>query len=534
MRGKLNKNGCVPEQFIVAVAVICIAAHFLLYAYLNFAGLPRYCNSDVFADMQLAKRMWEKKTLFPTGWGFCNQYFVIGTPVLAALFYGVLGNINIAMAMATEVMSALIMLSFLWLLRGCEEPLSYRLLGCVLLLFSVVLPYGSYAMNSMLFFTQASFYSCYLITMFVVFGDYIRVRNDSSIRVPAWVLSVLLCFATGMHSLRQTAVMVLPLFAYELFCGLRHVCVGSPFWTKADRPRLMRVLSYGLANGVGILLMKWLDVPISPIYSSNQGTSVAERLQGKLIAIGTALAEITSVDYLLAGDCSKLLLVVIVLILAVAVGGTFLWFSRIRRPESGTEACWALCAIGLCAILLATVVTDVTLRGIYLFMWFPLVAFSGLMLVKRLPEWGRKLATVLVCVLSLMSLLYCFAPNLRETATGEETDAQRMSDWAVENGYQYVYGEYWGTAPQVAVWADGKLDAGCWHGEQNVYLVEMANTPKDIYGEDENQKAVYVFTAVDEAQGLERAEARGVTLTKVAEFGVFCAYTSPVQLMQEQ
>ena len=45
--------------------------------------------------------------------------------------------------------------------------------------------------------------------------------------------------------------------------------------------------------------MKWLDVPISPIYSSNQGTSVAERLQGKLTAIGTALAEITSVDYLL-------------------------------------------------------------------------------------------------------------------------------------------------------------------------------------------------------------------------------------------
>ena len=69
---------------------------------------------------------------------------------------------------------------------------------------------------------------------------------------------------------------------------------------------------------------------------------MAERLQGKLTAIGTALAEITSVDYLLAGDCSKLLLVVIVLILAVAVGGTFLWFSRIRRPESGTEACWAL------------------------------------------------------------------------------------------------------------------------------------------------------------------------------------------------
>lgn len=534
MKEKLNKNGCVSQQFIVALTVICIAVHFLLYAYLNFVGFPRYCNSDVFADMQLAKRMWEQKTLFPTVWGFGNQYFVVGTPVLAALFYGVLGNINIAMAMATEVMSVLILLSFLWLLRGCGESLASRLLGCVLLLFSVVLPYGSYAMNSMLFFTQSSFYSCYLITMFVVFGDYIRIRNDSSAHISAWVLSMILCFATGMHSLRQTAVMVLPLFAYELFCGLRHACVGSPFWTKADCPRLMRVLSYGLANGAGVLLMKWLDVPISPIYSSSQGASAAERLQGKLTAIGAALAEITSVDYLLAGDCSKLLTVVIIFILAIATGGAFLWFARIRQSESGTEACWALCGIGLCAILLATVVTDVTLRGIYLFTWFPLVAFSGLMLVKRLPEWGRNLAAVLVCVLSLMSLLYCFAPNLRETAAGEETDAQRMSNWAVDNGYQYIYGEYWGTAPQIAVWADGKLDAGCWHGAQNVYLAEMANTPKDIYSEDENQKAVYVFTAADEAQGLERAKARGVTLTKVAEFGQFCAYTSPVQLMQEQ
>ena len=126
MKEKLSRNGCLPERLIVVLTVICIAAHFLLYAYLNFAGLPRYCNSDVFADMQLAKRIWEQKSLFPTGWGFGNQYYVVGTPVLAALFYGMLGSINAAMAIATEVMSVLIMLSFLWLLRGCGEPLISR------------------------------------------------------------------------------------------------------------------------------------------------------------------------------------------------------------------------------------------------------------------------------------------------------------------------------------------------------------------------------------------------------------------------
>ena len=106
-----------------------------------------------------------------------------------------------------------------------------------------------------------------------------------------------------------------------------------------------------------------------------------------------------------------------------------------------------------------------------------------------------------------------------------------MSQWAVEQGYDYVYGEYWGTAPQIAVCSEGKLDAGCWHGPDNVFQIEAANTPQDIYGEADNAKALHVFTAEDEEQGLQKALERGVTLTSVAQFGKYHAYTSPVQLM---
>lgn len=531
VRESLRRNDRLFERLAGVLMILCIAVHLAVYAYLNFEGFSRYCNSDVFADMQVAKQMWEQKTLFPAGWGFGNQFYVVGTPVLAALFYGLLGNINIAMAMATEVMSVLILTSFFWLLRGCRESCLSCLSGCVVLLFAIVQPYGVFSVNSMLFFTQASFYSCYLITLFVVLGDYVRVRQSETARIPALVISLLLCFATGMHSLRQTAVMVLPLFAYEVFCGLRRVCMGISFWTKADKPRVLRVLSYGLANGAGVLLIKCLNVPISPIYADVQRTGGLGR---KLSSIGEALAEITSVDYLIAGDYSRFLASIIVLVIAIVAGGACLWIARIRRQESGTETCWAVCGIGFCAVLLATVVTDVTLRGIYLFMWFPLAAFSALMLAKMLPKWGKHSAAVLLCVLSLMSLLYCYAPYLQETFAGEETDAQQMSNWAEKNGYRYIYGEYWGTAPEIAVWSEGRLDAGCWHGERNVYMVNTANTPKDIYGEVENQRALYIFTDADESQGLQQAEARGVSLTPVASFGVFRAYTSPLPLMQKQ
>ena len=106
-----------------------------------------------------------------------------------------------------------------------------------------------------------------------------------------------------------------------------------------------------------------------------------------------------------------------------------------------------------------------------------------------------------------------------------------MSQWAVEQGYSYVYGDYWGTAPQIAVCSEGKLDAGCWHRPENVFRVEISNTPQDIYGEAENEKAIYVFTDEDETQGLQCAEDRGVSLMKVAEFGKYRAYTAPIPLM---
>ena len=60
------------RRLLAAAVIGCILAQLLLFAYLNFRGFSRYCNSDTFADMQVARRMWEQKTLFPDGWAFGN------------------------------------------------------------------------------------------------------------------------------------------------------------------------------------------------------------------------------------------------------------------------------------------------------------------------------------------------------------------------------------------------------------------------------------------------------------------------------
>lgn len=67
-----------------------------------------------------------------------------------------------------------------------------------------------------------------------------------------------------------------------------------------------------------------------------------------------------------------------------------------------------------------------------------------------------------------------------------------------------------------------------------MYTPISYNIASDIYDEEENQSAIYVFTSKDEEQGLLLAREQNVELTKVAEFGDYRAYASPVPLMKNQ
>lgn len=518
------------RQSLIGLLLCCILAYLLVYAILNFVGFPNFCNSDVYADMQYARRAWEQKTLFPQGWTFGNQYYIIATPVLAALFYGLTGSINLAMALATEAMTVLVLLSFFWMSGAFTKDLLLRLTLCLLLLASQVAPYGPYSINSMLFFTQASFYACYLTTMFLVFGDYLRARSGEKSHKVIWVISLLLCFATGIQSLRQTAVMVLPIFAWELLMMLCRLVQRKKLCSQENIPGIIHALSYGGANLAGVAVSHLLNVPQAAIYGKTQLVSPGQWGQ-RLQAVPQALLEITSLDYCLSEDTSRLLTLIIFSFAAIVIVAVILMALHSKNHISGLETSCLLCWIALAGVLLSTIVLNVTLRGIYLFMWFPLVALSGLMVIQNLPAASRMASVSLICLVSLVSLVYCYRPYVSVVFQGQPTDAEQVCQWAQSEGYRYIYGDYWGTAPGIAVYSDGELEAGCWHKPENAFQVEAANTPQNIYGAEENEKAIYVFNEADEAFGLEKAHAQDVALEKQCQFGTYRVYTSPVPLM---
>ena len=109
----------------------------------------------------------------------------------------------------------------------------------------------------------------------------------------SFFLGLLLSFATGMQSLRQTCIMVLPLLAFEGQRGLS-MMLGKVrrTWTPT-----LRALGCAAANLAGLLLIRALQVPSTTIYGSVELLS-PELIPQHLRSAAEAISQITGFAYL--------------------------------------------------------------------------------------------------------------------------------------------------------------------------------------------------------------------------------------------
>lgn len=522
-RNKKNRE----ERLVLLLMLGCILAYLSAFAFSNFAGFVKSCSADMYEDTLVAKLMWEQKTLFPKGWAFGNQFYVTATPVAAAVFYGLTGNTNTAMVLATEFMTAMILLSLLYLLRALVEDLTLWTAGTLLLLASVC-AYGTEAIERELFFIQASYYACYLITLLVVYGDYVRAFRSRALRPAAWALSLGLSFAAGMQSLRQTVVMTLPLLACECFQALRRLLQRERLWRRKDLWHLGRCLSYAAANAAGIIVIKLLSPPQVTIYGGLEWADW-EQMGAKLGQIVRCLTAVTGARYAFKSGCPLFFTVFALFVIGLFLAAGFLWLRRIRREETPLELCWLLFLTGVLGVFASALVFQVALRSIYIFPWYPLLAVSGVMVLKRLAPRARNILCVAICVISLGNLCFTYGSYIKKAVKADDSADMQACQWIMDRGYEYVYGSWAFVAPRICVRSGGALTAGSWFGD--VYTVLDYINPLDIYSEEDNAKAVYVFQDDEIERGRELAGERGVALTELKRIGPFRICTSPVQLM---
>ena len=524
----------VREQTIESVLTVLLGlvllAYLALFAFADFRGFARLATSDMYEDTLAARLMWEEGTLFPTRFLFGNQFYVIATPSLSALFYGLTGSMNTAMALATTCMSLLLLWSLDWMLR----PFAKRpLMRAAALLAAVGLIFGPSSIRRedgpQLFYVMCSFYACYAITNFVTLGDYARARTDARLRLPALLAASALCFCTGVQSPRQTAVTVLPLLCLEGLRGMIRLYRRQPLVSAETRAPLLRCGVYTAANLLGLYLSRCLPVQKHTIYTGASvfsGGSVSDKLRG----IREAVAAVSGYDYVQRGEGHYFFLIVFLFSLLLVLGAAWLLLFRRKQGEQTAACFWWLSLIAGLGVIAAFFVTRVSLRGIYLFPLYFLPALSLVLIARRCSPGFFCVLSAALLVLSAVNLSYSYREDVELVLAPGETAAEEASRWAVENGYELVYGNQSFSAPTIAVCSDGKLIAGCWQSEIPFRVSPHINI-SGIYRLDDCSRAVYVFLENELWDGLRETSAGGASYSFCGQFGPYYLFTSSKQLL---
>lgn len=495
----INKQICTDDEkretvekskYICYFLFLCVL-QILSILWINYNGRCFYSN-DMYVDSYIAKLMWEQKTLFPSNWLFGNQYYVIATPVLSALLYGLFHNSFLSMATAASIMGCLLIVLFIWMYKPAAGKLSI-IVGLSCFTGGVILGGNAaeYQNGLQSLYTMCSFYACYMIGILLSLGLYLRIKNGMTVHPIMIGLSAVVNFALGMHSLRETLILNLPLVLYELLDFIKDKNkTGIP--RKPHKYQLLFVLLLLIANLAGVRLVKFLNIPSNPIIGqvspeANLGSAEARFIQGT-----DALLTITGLTFLRNGIKWYPLFGAAVLIVACvifAVGSIFK-----NREENWISDIVVISFISVMSVYFVGITLFDT-RALYYFVWF-LLASASIVYIFEKADFGKRkirLLSVALLIAGLGNYVCNYVPNYISYAL-KNNIFEDVTQQIVDGGVEYLYVDIH-TSPRIAIYSDDQIVSGTFtfdFDKSENYLLKAIDcvTPTDVFDENDNDNAV--------------------------------------------
>ena len=79
-----------------AAVMVLLVIYLGMFGYMNLAKYAQHVDSDIAAEALLAREIWEQKTLTPDDWIASTERYIFGMPMIAAVFYGITGSMNLS------------------------------------------------------------------------------------------------------------------------------------------------------------------------------------------------------------------------------------------------------------------------------------------------------------------------------------------------------------------------------------------------------------------------------------------------------
>lgn len=514
------------EKIFSVVLTVLLLGFVGMVFYINFSINPEYYDGDIYNDINYAKEAWKAKSLFPKDWIFGNQTYVVATPVLAALFYGITGNGFTAMAIASSIMTVLTLLAYDWMTRTLfsynERTAGFLFMIGFLLLKAHV---ATSQQGIQAFFTMASYYACYLINAFIVYGCYVRIRQGkfTGKHIVLAVIGAALSFGTGMQSLRQTAVMALPLVACEVLLIIIYSAKDKRF--AISYSTLFSAIVF-IANIAGLVAMRFIEINQNSIYGTTAFVSCFKDFFRKLFLNMESVALTFGLDALelrvrLVASIPFLLIILIGFILCVKD------YIKNKCNEQGRFVLVMLLTLGCVSVFAAGVLTDVVNRALYYFMIYPLLAVCVSYIIVKF-EKKRDILFSVVAVFAAGMIIFRTAGAVEEIKAGKDKNstAHQIANYMLDNGYDTIYSVF-----GLSGVMDGAENVVVASGDK-IHIVQFKNVDsskpmkpveylcvKDGYKQWDNSKSLYLLRDHELPKVKKIAEKYDVTMAEKARFG---------------
>lgn len=514
------------EKIFSVVLTVLLLGFVGMVFYINFSINPEYYDGDIYNDINYAKEAWKAKSLFPKDWIFGNQTYVVATPVLAALFYGITGNGFTAMAIASCIMTVLTLLTYDWMTRTLfsynERTAGFLFMIGFLLLKAHV---ATSQQGIQAFFTMASYYACYLINAFIVYGCYVRIRQGkfTGKHIVLAIIGAALSFGTGMQSLRQTAVMALPLVACEVLLIIIYSAKDKRF--AISYSTLFSAIVF-IANIAGLVAMRFIEINQNSIYGTTAFVSSFKDFFRKLFLNMESVALTFGLDALelrvrLVASIPFLLIILIGFILCVKD------YIKNKCNEQGRFVLVMLLTLGCVSVFAAGVLTDVVNRALYYFMIYPLLAVCVSYIIVKF-EKKRDILFSVVAVFTAGMIIFRTAGAVEEIKAGKDKNstAHQIVNYMLDNGYDTIYSVF-----GLSGVMDGAENVVVASGDK-IHIVQFKNVDsskpmkpveylcvKDGYKQWDNSKSLYLLRDHELPKVKKIAEKYDVTMAEKARFG---------------
>ena len=412
-----------PTPVLTAV----LSALLLLFVgsifWVNFHGALWY-DMDMALNSLEARLMWEQKRLFPEGWIFGNQYQIVDTVNVAALFYGLVQQSTLALSLASSLGALLVLAAFVWCIRPYVSTQGL-LTGLVCIAGGSIFGYSaaSYTKGLQVVYTMGAYYAWYLIVILLTLGAWLRLTEGKKVRWPLWAGILLLNFGIGMNSMREALVLGAPLLATALL----HLLME-----RKNRKQLLFAALILAAELAGFLFMHLLNIPSSTntkdLYLSFKPLFVyynwVDSTKDLLRISGIALFR-DGLRYLPLSLLAS----------AVAAGVVYTLFRIFRKKDRSPLAkAVVFCAVSVLAVY-ATGIFLLKTRAIYYFVYWLLAALSLTWLTGKW-RWGRWV----VAGMAAVSFLYHFIPDFTVYRHHEKALETVTAD-LIDRGYSTLYGD---------------------------------------------------------------------------------------------